>query len=264
MTAKKHSPVAKTAPDSGPGTKHRRSPIAGAGAIERRIAGADWNRLEKEIDEAGHVVLAALLSPVEATDLSQSFERAELFRNRVVMERHGYGRGEYRYFAYPLPKVVAVLRERLYERLAPVASRWAELRGAAAFPPTLHEYTRRCHAAGQTRPTPLVLRYREGDYNRLHQDLYGGEVFPLQVTMLLSRPGDDFDGGEFVLTEQRARMQSRVTVVPLALGDAVIFAVRDRPMRTARGVSRAMMRHGVSMLRRGERIAAGIIFHDAS
>jgi hypothetical protein len=181
------------------------------------------------------------------------------------MERHGYGQGAYGYFAYPLPPVVAALRAALYPPLAAIANRWSEwLRIDRRYPDTLDAYLERCHAAGQTRPTPLVLRYGAGDYNRMHQDLYGDEVFPMQATFLLSRPDADFTGGEFILTEQRPRMQSRAEVVPLALGEAVIFPVRERPAQGKRGFHRVAMRHGVSRLRSGRRNTLGIIFHDAS
>jgi hypothetical protein len=187
-----------------------------------------------------------------------------LFRNRVTMARHGFGRGEYKYFAYPLPEPILTLRTALYPALAEIANRWNEAMGIATrYPPQHREFLKRCHDAGQTRPTPLLLQYGAGDYNCLHQDLYGEHVFPLQVTVLLSRPDADFTGGEFVLTEQRPRMQSRAEVVPLALGEGVISPVHHRPVRGARGVYRVSMRHGVSRLRSGQRHTAGIIFHDA-
>ncbi len=222
-----------------------------------------WTRVAAELDSDGHSVLPGLLDLEETVRLAALYSASELFRSRVVMERHGYGRGEYQYFAYPLPELVADLREMLYARLAPIATAWSRAKGGAPFPADHRDYVARCHAAGQARPTPLMLRYGAGDYNRLHQDLYGDEVFPLQVTILLSRPGSDFTGGEFVMTEQRARMQSRPMVVPLDQGDAVVFAVRDRPVQGARGVSTAVLRHGVSVVRSGDRLTAGIIFHDA-
>jgi uncharacterized protein len=205
-----------------------------------------------------------LLRPDECAALVQSYTADGLFRSTIVMARHGFGQGEYRYFAYPLPEVLAVLRTALYAHLAPIANRWNESLGIdSRYPPDHEDYLARCHRAGQTRPTPLILRYREGDYNCLHQDLYGEHAFPLQATILLSVPGGDFDGGEFVLTEQRPRRQSRVEVVPLERGDAVIFPVHHRPVPGARGFYRTGMRHGVSRLRSGERYTAGIIFHDA-
>jgi hypothetical protein len=198
-------------------------------------------------------------------ELVALYDRGEAFRARVIMARHNFGRGEYQYLRYPLPPVVAALRERLYPALAPLANRWHErLRLEPRFPANLAAYLARCHAAGQQRPTPLILKYEEGDYNCLHQDLYGDFVFPVQATVLLSAPGRDFTGGEFMLVEQRPRMQSKGEVVPLAEGDAVIFAVNHRPVAGARGVYRAKMRHGVSRLRRGRRFTLGLIFHDAA
>ena len=206
-----------------------------------------------------------MLAADQCARLAQSYGNPDLFRSRVVMGRHGYGQGEYKYLAYPLPEAVQALRTALYPPLAAIANRWNEALGIdVRYPAALADYLERCHKAGQARPTPLLLKYAAGDYNRLHQDLYGEHVFPLQATILLSEPGRDFSGGEFVLTESRARMQSRVEVVPLARGDAVIFPVRHRPVKGARGYSRAAMRHGVSRLRSGERQTLGIIFHDAA
>jgi uncharacterized protein len=204
--------------------------------------------------------------PAAACDAAVAFySEASLFRSHVQMARHGFGRGEYRYFAYPLPPLVAELRDALYPRLASVANHWNERMGRdRRFPAAHDDYLARCHAAGQTRPTPLLLQYAPGDYNCLHRDLYGAEVFPLQVAVLLSAPGADFTGGEFVLTEQRPRMQSRAAVVPLNKGDAVIFAVNERPVAGSRGDYRVAMRHGVSELRCGQRHTLGIIFHDAA
>lgn len=220
--------------------------------------------LAAALDADGFAVLPGLLGARACKALVRSYDERALFRSRVVMARHGFGRGEYSYFAYPLPERVQGLRESLYPPLAEVANRWnAELGIAARFPAEHAEYVQRCHGAGQTRPTPLLLRYGEGDYNCLHQDLYGEEVFPLQATVLLAEPGRDFDGGEFVLTEQRPRRQSRASVVPLARGDAVVFPVRHRPVEGSRGFYRAGMRHGVSRVRSGHRHALGIIFHDA-
>ncbi len=220
--------------------------------------------LDEGLDADGYVVLPSALSSAECDALGASFSTDTLFRNRVVMSRHGYGRGEYRYFDYPLPTRVAELRTNLYPPLAKIANRWNEaLRIDARYPIDHAEYLARCHRAGQTRPTPLLLKYAAGDYNRLHQDLYGEHVFPLQVTFLLSDPEADFSGGEFVLTEQRPRMQSRVEVVPLRCGDGVVFPVRNRPVRGMRGTVRVTLRHGVSRIRSGNRFALGIIFHDA-
>ena len=232
--------------------------------LSARIAAIDWGAIEAELDAAGHAVVPSLLSPRECADQAALYDHDDLFRNRVVMSRHGYGRGEYRYFAYPLPHLIAALRSQLYPPLAAIANRWNEaLRIETRYPAGHAAYLERCHRAGQTRPTPLLLRYGEGDYNRLHQDLYGEHVFPIQATILLSAPGRDFAGGEFVLTEQRPRMQSRAEVVPLAQGDVVVFPVHHRPARGARGFHRVNLRHGVSRLRAGRRHALGIIFHDA-
>ncbi|MGI4717813.1 MAG: 2OG-Fe(II) oxygenase [Janthinobacterium lividum] len=225
----------------------------------------DWERVGRELDAFGCAVIPGLLGPQDCAAAAALYERPSLFRSRVVMERHGFGRGEYQYFAYPLPAPLAALRTELYPPLAAIANRWHAALGAdTRFPARHADYLARCHAAGQARPTPLLLRYREGDYNCLHQDLYGELVFPLQVAVLLSRPGADFEGGEFVLTEQRPRMQSRAEVVPLGQGDAVVFPVDQRPVQGTRGVYRVAMRHGVSRLRRGTRHTLGIIFHDAS
>jgi hypothetical protein len=205
-----------------------------------------------------------LLTPDECSSLANAYDADQLFRSRVVMARHGFGQGEYRYFAYPLPEIVAALRTALYPRLAEVANRWNAAMGLdMRYPHALAAFLRRCHDAGQTRPTPLLLRYGPGDYNCLHQDLYGEHVFPLQVAILLSNPDSDFTGGEFVLTEQRPRMQSRAEVVPLTRGEGVIFTVRHRPVRGRHGVYQVNMRHGVSRLRSGHRHTIGIIFHDA-
>ena len=214
--------------------------------------------------EAGHIVAPGLLDPAQCRDLSALWSDDTVFRNHVVMQRHGYGQGEYRYFRYPLPDLVATLREALYPPLAKVANAWAEALGKEErYPPTLKGWLRRCHDGGQAKPTPLLLRYEPGDYNCLHRDLYGPLVFPLQATILLSAPDRDFTGGEFLLVEQRPRMQSIGQVVPLAQGDAVIFAVNERPVRGSRGVYRTALRHGVSRLRSGQRFTLGIIFHDA-
>jgi len=235
------------------------------GTLANRLTHLDWTALAAALDTDGYATTRPLLSPEDCALLAACYDDDALFRRRVVMERHGYGQGAYGYFAYPLPPVVAALRAALYPPLAAIANRWSEwLRIDRRYPDTLDAYLERCHAAGQTRPTPLVLRYGAGDYNRMHQDLYGDEVFPMQATFLLSRPDADFTGGEFILTEQRPRMQSRAEVVPLALGEAVIFPVRERPAQGKRGFHRVAMRHGVSRLRSGRRNTLGIIFHDAS
>lgn len=234
-------------------------------AVSERVAALDWSSLAHDLDANGVAVTASLLTAQECREIAGLYDRGDLFRSTVAMARHGFGRGEYRYFDYPLPAIVQTLRSALYSRLAPIANGWrARLNEPADFPLAHDLYLKRCHAAGQTRPTPLLLRYREGDYNCLHQDLYGAHVFPLQVALLLSEPGVDFDGGEFVLTEQRPRMQSRAEVAPLRRGDAVIFAVRERPVEGSRGAYRVSMRHGVSRLRAGLRHTLGIIFHDAA
>jgi hypothetical protein len=221
--------------------------------------------LAAALDRDGYAVLPGLLDPQECGDLITLYDERERFRSRVVMARHGYGSGEYKYLAYPHPPLVAELRQRLYPMVAPIANGWERLLGREAkFPVALDDYLARCHDAGQLRPTPLILKYGPGDYNCLHQDLYGELVFPLQATVLLSRPGEDFSGGEFVLVEQRPRRQSKAEIVPLHQGDAVIFPVNHRPVAGARGYYRATMRHGVSRLHSGQRFTLGIIFHDAT
>ncbi len=225
----------------------------------------NWPAADAELDQQGWAMLPGLLDREACDEVSSWYDTSAHFRSRVVMARHGFGQGEYQYFAYPLPPLVATLREALYPRLLPVARAWnARMGGATPYPETLAEYTAACHTAGQLRPTPLLLRYREGDYNALHQDLYGALVFPLQVAVLLSQPERDFTGGEFVLTEQRPRMQSRAAVVPLRQGDAVIFAVHHRPVTGTRGAYRVNLRHGVSRVRSGRRHTLGVIFHDAT
>ncbi len=232
--------------------------------LNDRIDSLDWAHLDTEIERRGHATTAPLFSPPECRALASLYAADSGFRSRVVMARHGFGQGEYRYFSYPLPPLVAALRAALYARLAPVARRWSSVMGRKTdLPDKLDEYLASCHAAGQTRPTPLLLRYGAGDYNCLHQDIYGQLAFPLQATVLLSAPGEDFEGGEFVLVEQRPRMQSRPEVVPLRQGEAVIFAVNERPVQGKRGPYRVKMRHGVSRLRSGERFTLGLIFHDA-
>ena len=232
---------------------------------KRLASKLDWPRIEADLDAHGAAVMEKLLAPDDCRKLVALYARDDRFRNRVVMARHGFGRGEYKYFDYPLPREVANLRSALYPPLASIANRWSEaLRLEPRYPATHAGYLERCHAAGQRRPTPLLLSYGEGDYNCLHQDLYGEQVFPLQLTVLLSRPAKDFEGGEFVLTEQRPRMQSRAEVVPLQQGDAVVFAVHHRPVRGTHGVYRVNLRHGVSRVRSGNRHTLGIIFHDAA
>ena len=223
----------------------------------------DWSTAEAELDTHGCAVLPGLLDAAQCAGLRAAWDERDRFRSEVVMARHGYGRGAYRYFAYPLPEPVAALRMALYPPLAGIANRWAEMLGTPRFTDAHEDFLARCHAAGQTRPTPLLLRYETGDWNALHQDLYGDHVFPLQVAILLSRPGEEFSGGELVLTEQRPRMQSRAEVVPLGQGDAVVFPVRERPVKGARGWHRRAMRHGVSRMRSGLRFTLGLIFHDA-
>jgi len=227
-------------------------------------AALDWASKAQDLDARGWALLPKLLRREECRQMSALYPRDAAFRSRVVMSRHGFGRGEYRYFSYPLPDLIQTLRTDLYPRLAPIANAWHERMGLEVrFPDTHAQFIKRCHEAGQTRPTPLLLQYGAGDYNCLHQDLYGEHVFPLQVAILLSKPIEDFEGGEFVLTEQRPRMQSRVEVVPLTQGDGVVFAVNCRPVQGTRGEYRVHLRHGVSTLRQGHRHTLGIIFHDA-
>ncbi len=224
----------------------------------------DWRRVVEDLDAHGCALISRVLFADECSALSKSYPRDELFRSRVVMGRHGFGRGEYKYFAYPLPEVVAALRKAVYPALVKIANRWNAALGSDVRYPAEHaKFLERCHKAGQTKPTPLLLSYVEGDYNCLHQDLYGEHVFPLQVTVLLSEPGRDFTGGEFLLTEQRPRMQSRAEVVPLGRGDGVVFPVQRRPVQGSRGLYPVNLRHGVSRVRSGHRCALGIILHDA-
>jgi hypothetical protein len=229
-----------------------------------RLDRLDWPAIGASLDAQGSALLPRILNPDECRALADLFPQDEIFRSRVVMGRHGFGMGEYKYFSYPLPGVVSELRTALYRRLSPVANRWNLAMGIEVHYPEEHSgFIERCHAAGQLRPTPLLLQYGEGDYNCLHQDLYGEHVFPIQVAFLLSEPARDFSGGEFVLTEQRPRMQSRPEVVPLRQGDGVAFAVHHRPVRGSRGTYRVNLRHGVSRIRSGLRHTVGIIFHDA-
>jgi len=242
----------------------RKPDMAAGDGIGARVEAIDWARVAADLDDSGVAPLQGLLTADECAALANQYDDERRFRSTIVMARHGFGRGEYKYFAYPLPAVVAALRPALYAPLAPIANRWNEAMGIDVRYPEKHAaFIKRCHAAGQTRPTPLLLKYGAGDYNCLHQDLYGEHVFPLQVVILLSEPVKDFTGGEFVLTEQRPRMQSRAEVVPLKRGDAAVFAVHHRPVKGTRGFYRVTMRHGVSRLRSGHRQTAGIIFHDA-
>jgi uncharacterized protein len=227
--------------------------------------GVDWAAVASRLDARGCAVLPALLSATDCQALAGLYGDDSRFRSRVIMSRHGFGQGEYRYFSYPLPPLVAMLRTSLYPHLAPIANEWSRRLGEdRRYPASLEAFLKSCHAAGQMKPTPLLLQYGPEDYNCLHQDLYGEWVFPLQLTVLLSQPGRDFTGGEFVLTEQRPRMQSRAEVVPLGQGDAVVFAVHHRPVRGTRGDYRVNLRHGVSRVRSGRRHTLGVIFHDAS
>ena len=241
----------------------RHGPLAMT-TLADRLAALDWTDIGQQLDAHGCATIGPLLSREECGSLASSYDFDEQFRSKIVMTLHGFGRGEYKYFAYPLPEIVAELRTSLYPSLADIANRWNDaLRIAVQFPPSLRQFLQRCHDAGQSKPTPLLLQYGPGDYNCLHQDLYGEHVFPLQVAFLLSRPGEYFTGGEFVLTEQRPRMQSRAEVVPLRQGEGVIFPVHHRPVHGSRSTYRVNMRHGVSRLRSGSRHTIGIIFHDA-
>lgn len=239
-------------------------------AVQRKtdpfaLPSLDRNALENALDANGYATTPALLTPAQCRGLCELYSREELFRSRIVMARHSFGQGEYQYFRYPLPAIIRELRQSIYPMLVPTANRWrAKLGEGDPFPSSLDAYLRRCHAAGQARPTPLMLKYGPGDYNCLHQDLYGELVFPLQMTILLSEPGAEFTGGEFVLVEQRPRMQSKAEVVPLRQGEAVIFAVHHRPVAGKRGTYRVNLRHGVSRVHSGERFTLGIIFHDAA
>ena len=223
-----------------------------------------WDQVYRDLDAEGNAIVKGILSPDECDEIRGFYEDENLFRSQIVMERHGFGRGEYRYFSYPLPDLIAALRTSLYPHLVPIANRWNEAMGIdVRYPATHADYIRRCHQAGQNKPTPLILKYGTDDYNCLHQDLYGEHVFPLQIAVLLSEPDRDFTGGEFVMTEQRPRMQSRPMVVPLQKGDGVVFAVNHRPVQGKKSVYRVNLRHGVSRLRSGSRYTLGIIFHDA-
>jgi hypothetical protein len=242
----------------------RKSPEKPSADLAANVDTLDWPQITTELNSQGCAVLKGLLTPDQCRAMAALYPDDANFRSRVVMGRHGFGRGEYKYFSYPLPDLIAQLRQALYEHLQPVANSWNEAMGIDIRYPTAHAaFLKRCHEAGQPRPTPLLLQYEAGDYNCLHQDLYGEHVFPLQVAIPLSEPGRDFTGGEFVLTEQRPRMQSRAEVVPLAQGDAVAFAVHHRPVQGTRGTYRVNLRHGVSRIRSGQRHTLGVIFHDA-
>ncbi|WP_266017018.1 2OG-Fe(II) oxygenase [Brucella intermedia] len=230
----------------------------------QNIPAYDWQKIGAELDQFGATILKNIISPLDCHEIAAGYHTLAAFRTVISMRKHGFGRGEYKYYANPIPALIWNLRQKLYFQLAPIANRWSERLGSdVRFPPTHDAFLERCHAAGQTRPTPLILQYVEGDYNCLHQDIYGDIAFPLQVAILLSEPEKDFTGGEFVLTEQRPRMQSRAEVVPLRQGDGVVFAVNDRPMQGTRGDYRVKMRHGVSRIRSGQRHTLGIIFHDS-
>ncbi len=264
-----------TPPESKPELTAAADAVAAAAGIARRtvgatagiavhVAGLDWQAIADELNAHGYALVPGMLSADECLAMAAQYAQPALFRSRVVMAQHGFGSGEYQYFRYPLPSMLSALRLALYGPLAAIANHWHEvLQIDSRFPLEHTDFLARCHAAGQQRPTPLLLQYLPGDYNCLHQDLYGEHVFPLQAAVLLSQPGQDFDGGEFVLTEQRPRMQSRVEVVPLKRGDMVIFPVNQRPVQGTRGQYRVNMRHGVSRLRSGLRHTLGIIFHDA-
>jgi hypothetical protein len=235
-----------------------------ADGLMQRIDWVDWAGVAAQLDSRGSARIPALLEPADCDAIAALYDRPDGFRSTVTMARHGFGRGEYRYFAYPLPATIAAMRATIYPHLVTIANRWNEAMSIDVRFPIEHDrFVERCHEAGQVRPTPLLLRYDSGDYNCLHQDVYGEHVFPLQLAVLLSQPQRDFEGGEFVLTEQRPRMQSRAEVVPLQQGDAVVFAVRERPVRGARGIYRVQMRHGVSRIHSGRRHTLGVIFHDA-
>ena len=247
-----------------PDTVTRPKAAAASREVSSLVAALDWAAIADELDDHGSAVIGPLLTEGQCEQIAASYEDEEIFRSRVVMARHGFGKGEYQYYSYPLPAVIAGMRKALYPPLADIANRWNEALGIETRYPAVHEeFLDRCHAAGQTKPTPLLLRYGAGDFNALHQDLYGDHVFPLQVAFLLARPEVEFTGGEFVLTEQRPRMQSRAEVVRLGQGQGVIFPVRHRPVRGTRGTYRVNMRHGVSRLRSGRRHTVGIIFHDS-
>lgn len=240
------------------------SPIDPPKSIVKRVDAVDWEQVSQDLDAQGNAMIERLLSPEECQALASLYPKDDIFRSRVVMARHGFGRGEYKYFSYPLPPLIERFRTAVYPYLVPIANRWNQAMGLDVRYPLKHaDFITRCHQAGQIRPTPLLLQYGANDYNCLHQDLYGEHVFPFQIAILLSEPDQDFTGGEFVLTEQRPRMQSRPMVVPLRQGDGVVFAVHNRPVQGSRSVYRVNLRHGVSRIRSGHRHTLGIIFHDA-
>jgi len=237
----------------------------GDGGLAQRLVAVDWQEVSDGLNHSGCAVIPQLLTPQDCQALVALYAQPAVFRSRIVMQRHGFGNGEYQYFGYPLPDLVQGLRTSIYPHLAPLANHWYEQMGLSPrFPAEHADFVARCHAAGQQRPTPLLVQYEAGDYNCLHQDLYGEHVFPLQMVVLLAQPGQDFTGGELVLTEQRPRMQSRVEVLALRQGDAAVFAVQQRPVQGSRGSYRVTMRHGVSRIRSGRRHTLGIIFHDAT
>lgn len=240
------------------------SGLAATKSIAQRVESVAWEKVCQELDSEGNAIMERILTAKECDQIRDLYHQREIFRSEVVMERHGFGRGEYRYFNYPLPDFIATLRTLVYPHLVPIANRWNQAMGLNISYPAKHaDYVELCHQAGQTKPTPLLLKYGAGDYNCLHQDLYGAHVFPFQLAILLSEPNEEFTGGEFVMTEQRPRMQSRPMVVPLRKGDGVVFAVNNRPVRGKKGVYKVNLRHGVSRLRTGDRYTLGIIFHDA-
>jgi hypothetical protein len=240
------------------------TPMVSSKSAAARVKAFDWERVSRDLDAQGSALIERLLSPDECQELAALYPKDDIFRSRIVMARHGFGRGEYQYFSYPLPDLIAGLRTAIYPHLVPIANRWNNAMDIDVRYPEKHaDFIERCHRAGQVKPTPLMLQYGDDDYNCLHQDLYGEHVFPLQLTILLSKPAKDFTGGEFVMTEQRPRMQSRPIVVPLRLGDGVVFAVHNRPVQGSRGAYRVNLRHGVSRIRSGHRHTLGIIFHDA-
>jgi hypothetical protein len=248
---------AKTSVETGPGTS--------SSTIQTRVDGVDWTKVHADLDAQGWAIVPKLLTCAEADSIARLYHQEQGFRSQVIMGRHGFGRGEYKYFSYPLPALIQALRTTAYPHLSPLANQWHERMGKdVRFPRDHAAFLDRCHQAGQIRPTPLLLEYAPEDYNCLHRDLYGEHVFPLQIAILLDRPGEDFEGGEFVMTEQRPRMQTRAMVLPLKKGDAAVFAVNSRPMKGLRGDYQVKLNHGVSKLYSGKRHTVGVIFHDAA